>query len=95
MTNAGEASAFPPRKLTSSTDQVKDLTLATREVVSWRSKDGTTIEGILIKPADFDPSMERALMCDLHGGPTGIDRPTPLDARYYAADAWAARGARA
>src|SRR5262245_47172416 len=41
---------FSPRKLTSMTDQVRDFELATREVVSWRSKDGTTVEGVLIKP---------------------------------------------
>ena len=29
----------------------------------------------------------------IHGGPTGTDRPTLLDARYYPADLWTARGA--
>lgn len=84
---------FAPRKLTSMTDQVKDWKLATREVISWQSKDGTTIEGILIKPADFDPSKKYPLLCVIHGGPTGIDRPTLLDARYYPSDIWAAKGA--
>jgi dipeptidyl aminopeptidase/acylaminoacyl peptidase len=89
--NSGQP--FSPRKLTSMTDQVKDFTLATREVISWQSKDGATIEGVLIKPADFDPNKKYALLCVIHGGPTGIDRPTLLDARYYPADIWAARGA--
>jgi dipeptidyl aminopeptidase/acylaminoacyl peptidase len=93
VTDLGSTGGFEPRKLTASTDQVKDFVLATREVVSWRSKDGATIEGILIKPADFDPSVKRPLMCVIHGGPTGVDRPTLLDARYYPADIWAARGA--
>ena len=86
-------SNFAPRKLTSLTDQIKDFTLATREVISWPSKDGATIEGILIKPADFDPAKKYPLLCIIHGGPTGIDRPTLLDARYYPADIWAAKGA--
>jgi len=85
--------SFAPRKLTAMTDQVKDFTLATREVISWQSKDGTTIEGVLIKPADFDPNKKHALLCVIHGGPTGIDRPTLLDARYYPADIWAAKDA--
>jgi dipeptidyl aminopeptidase/acylaminoacyl peptidase len=84
---------FAPRKLTSMTDQVKGWTLASREVISWPSKDGTTIEGILIKPADFDPAKKYPLLCVIHGGPTGIDRPTLLDARYYPTDIWAAKGA--
>ena len=85
--------AFAPRQLTSMTDQVKDWTLASREVISWKSKDGTTIEGVLIKPADFDPTKKYPLLCVIHGGPTGIDRPTLLDTRYYPTDIWAAKGA--
>lgn len=84
---------FAPRKLTGMTDQVKDFTLASREVISWQSKDGANIEGILIKPADFDANKKYPLLCVIHGGPTGIDRPTLLDARYYPADIWAAKGA--
>lgn len=84
---------FNPRRLTNMTDQVKNFVLATREVISWKSQDGAEIEGVLIKPADFDPSKKRPLLCVIHGGPTGIDRPTLLDARYYPADMWTARGA--
>lgn len=84
---------FSPRKLTSMSDQVKGLTLGTREVISWKSKDETAIEGVLIKPVDFDPSKKYPLLCIIHGGPTGTDRPMLLDARYYPSDIWAARGA--
>ena len=86
---------FAPRKLTDMTAQTKSLTLGTREVISWKSQDGTTIEGILIKPADFDPAKKYPLLCIIHGGPTGVDRPLLLtpDARYYPSDIWAARGA--
>ncbi|HET9371743.1 MAG TPA: S9 family peptidase [Vicinamibacterales bacterium] len=90
-----DAQPFAPRALTKSTDQAKPFVLGTREVISWKSQDGTTIEGVLIKPADFDPAKKYALLCVIHGGPTGIDRPSLLtpDARYYPADIWAARGA--
>jgi dipeptidyl aminopeptidase/acylaminoacyl peptidase len=84
---------FSPRKLTTMTEQVKDYTLASREVIAWQSKDGATIEGVLIKPPDFDPNKKYPLLCVIHGGPTGIDRPTLLDARYYPSDIWAAKGA--
>ncbi|MEN6310840.1 MAG: prolyl oligopeptidase family serine peptidase, partial [Acidobacteriota bacterium] len=86
---------FKPRLLTRLTDQVADLALGTREVVSWKSKDGTAIEGVLIKPADFDPARKYALLCVIHGGPTGVDMPALLscDRRMYPADIWAARGA--
>ncbi len=86
---------FAPRVLTNMTEQTKQFVLGTREVISWKSTDGTTIEGVLIKPADFDPAKKYPLLCVIHGGPTGIDRPSLLapDARYYPSDIWAARGA--
>ncbi|HET9532412.1 MAG TPA: S9 family peptidase [Blastocatellia bacterium] len=90
-----EVKSFSPRQLTSMTDQAKRFVLGTREVISWKSQDGETIEGVLIKPADFNPSKKYPLLCIIHGGPTGIDRPALLapDARYYPSDIWAARGA--
>lgn len=86
---------FAPRKLTDFNEQTKTLTLGTREVISWKSQDGANIEGVLIKPANFDASKKYPLLCIIHGGPTGIDRPILLtpDARYYPSDIWAARGA--
>ncbi|MBI3472478.1 MAG: S9 family peptidase [Candidatus Solibacter usitatus] len=87
------ADEFAPQALTKMTDQVRSLVLGTREVISWKSQDGTPIEGILIKPADFDPTRKYPLLCIIHGGPTGIDRPSLLDTRYYPSDIWAGRGA--
>ncbi len=86
-------SAFAPRVVTSMSAQVRDWKLGTREVVRWKSRDGAEIEGILIKPRDFDPSRKYPLLCVIHGGPTGIDRPTLPDARYYPVDEWVNRGA--
>ena len=86
---------FKPRPLTKMTDQASAFILGAREVISWKSQDGTEIEGVLIKPGDFDPAKKYPLLCIIHGGPTGIDRPALLspDARYYPSDIWAARGA--
>jgi dipeptidyl aminopeptidase/acylaminoacyl peptidase len=85
---------FSPKKLTDMTAQVRDFVMGTREVVSWKSKDGAEIEGVLVKPADFDPARKYALLCVIHGGPTGVDRPLlGADTRYYPSDIWVARGA--
>jgi dipeptidyl aminopeptidase/acylaminoacyl peptidase len=82
-----------PRKLTTFSDQITGWQLASREVISWKSKDGATIEGVLMKPANFDPTKKYPLLCVIHGGPTGIDRPALPDRQYYPVDLWAARGA--
>ncbi len=86
---------FTPRALTNMTEQTAQFILGKRELISWKSTDGATIEGVLIKPADFDAAKKYPLLCVIHGGPTGIDRPSLLgpDSRYYPSDIWAARGA--
>ncbi len=86
---------FAPRILTNMTEQTKNLTLGTRELVTWKSTDGTEIEGVLIKPVDFDQTKKYPLLCIIHGGPTGTDRPALLspDSRTYPSDIWVARGA--
>ena len=93
--NISDVQRFAPRALTHMTDQAKAFVLGTREVISWKSQDGTLIEGVLIKPTNFDPNRKYPLLCIIHGGPTGIDRPSLLtpDTRYYPADIWAGRGA--
>jgi len=75
---------FSPRKLTDMTAQVKDWKLGTAEVISWKSKDGAAIEGILRKPADYDPTRKYPLLVVIHGGPTGVSVPTlsPGDGTY-------------
>ena len=85
---------FAPRKLTDMTAQVADWKLGTAEVVSWKSQDGATIEGVLRKPTDFDPAKKYPLLVVIHGGPTGVSDPTfsPGDS-YYPLQTWLARGA--
>src|SRR5262249_6666550 len=65
---------FAPRKLTDMSAQTAGLRLGVREVVSWKSQDGTTIEGVLVKPQPFDPGKKHPLLVVIHGGPTGVDR---------------------
>lgn len=66
---------FAPKKLTDITAQVQDWKLGTVEVVSWKSQDGVAIEGILHKPADYDPARKYPLFIVIHGGPTGTSQP--------------------
>jgi dipeptidyl aminopeptidase/acylaminoacyl peptidase len=86
-------SAFEARRLTEMTAQLKPFRVGTREVVSWKSQDGATIEGVLVRPADFDATKKYPLLVVTHGGPTGIDRPVLIENRYYPVDAWVGRGA--
>ena len=81
------------KKLTAMGDQLKGFTLAHREVVSWKSGDGTTIEGVLYTPANFDARKKYPLLVVIHGGPTGVDQPVVNADRYYPVERLVAKGA--
>jgi len=83
---------WQPVAVTAMSDQLATWTVGTSEVVSWKSQDGTTIEGVLHKPADFDPGRKYPLLVIIHGGPTGIDYPTPIQNYVYPVTEWLAKG---
>lgn len=80
-------------RVTNMSSQIDGWSLATSEVIEWQSRDGTTIEGVLRKPADFDPTRRYPLFVVIHGGPTGIDRLSPIVQSVYPIDDWLAKGA--
>jgi dipeptidyl aminopeptidase/acylaminoacyl peptidase len=83
-----------PKKLTDMTAQVSGWKLGSVEAVSWRSKDGTVIEGVLHKPADYDPKRRYPLLVKIHGGPTGVSQPRFLPSDYaYPVQAFLEKGA--
>lgn len=84
---------FVPKTLTDMGTQLAPFKTATREVVSWKSSDGNVIEGILIKPANFDPARKYPLLVVIHGGPTGIDLPSVIADRYYPVEQFTSKGA--
>jgi dipeptidyl aminopeptidase/acylaminoacyl peptidase len=75
---------FSPQRLTGVTAQVRDWKLGRAEVVSWKSSDGTPIDGVLYKPFGYEPGHRYPLFVILHGGPTDQAQPTLLlDDNYY------------
>jgi len=105
MTADGQASAFlradatsmaevhvGAKKITNMNAQSAAWTTSTVEVVSWKSQDGATVEGILHKPIDFDASRKYPLLVVIHGGPTGVSRAIPFTSTIYPIDVWVPRG---
>jgi dipeptidyl aminopeptidase/acylaminoacyl peptidase len=82
-----------PKVVTNMTSQIKDWKVPVSEVISWKSKDGAEIEGVLIKPADYDSKKKYPLLMVIHGGPTGIDRPEPTPGSVYPISQWCEKGA--
>jgi len=88
------ATALKPRKLTDMSKQADGWAKSALEVISWKSQDGATIEGVLHKPIGFQPGRKYPLLVVIHGGPTGISRPAAFSSTsIYPIDIWTARGA--
>ena len=83
----------PPKKITNFTKQIENWKYSKSEVISWKSKDGAVIEGILHKPMDYDPNRKYPLLISIHGGPTGISVPGPVPAYVYPFLQWLNKGA--
>ena len=77
-----------PQRISRMTAQITHWRVAESEVISWQSRDGTEIEGILHKPDDYDPNKKYPLLVVIHGGPTGVDRPTPILSYVYPVNQW-------
>jgi dipeptidyl aminopeptidase/acylaminoacyl peptidase len=61
--HAGQAASMASAStLTSFGDQIKGWTVGNREMISWKSSDGEIIEGVLHKPADFQPGRRYPLL---------------------------------
>jgi len=45
------------------------IILGESELIHWTSRDKTEIEGILIKPPNYNPKIKYPLYVDIHGGP--------------------------
>jgi len=60
-------------RLTDANPQVAGFTLGTADEISWKSKDGRTVGGILVKPVGWQPGRRYPLIVQIHGGPAGAD----------------------
>jgi dipeptidyl aminopeptidase/acylaminoacyl peptidase len=83
----------PLKKITNYTAQITSWNTPVNEVISWKSTDGATIEGVLLKPKKFDAKKKYPLLVVIHGGPTGIDIPDPTTGYVYPLMQWVEKGA--
>ena len=89
------AKALPmadPIKLTDHNPQVRDLSLGTSEVIRWKSKDGTEIEGIVIYPVGYQQGKRYPTVALIHGGPAGVFTQSFPNSYGNFGHVWAGKG---
>jgi dipeptidyl aminopeptidase/acylaminoacyl peptidase len=61
------------RQLTDPNPQVRQFALGAAEEITWRSQDGTSVGGILVKPVGYKAGGRYPLIVAIHGGPAAAD----------------------
>jgi dipeptidyl aminopeptidase/acylaminoacyl peptidase len=79
------------RRLTHQNDDLfRELELTPAEDVSFRSKDGTEVHGLLTKPLGYAAGTRVPLLLRIHGGPNGQDEHNfSFDRQWFAANGYA------
>ena len=91
---AAPVQTMVPERVSDEGSQVEKWDAPIRQVISWKSQDGTGIEGVLHKPSRMKPGERHPLLVVIHGGPTGVSRPVPYaSAMAYPIDIFVSRGA--
>ncbi len=61
------------RQLTDPNPQVRGFALGGQEEITWKSKDGTMVGGVLVKPVGYRAGQRYPLIVAIHGGPASAD----------------------
>ena len=61
------------KQLTDANPQIRNIALGQEEEITWKSSDGKTVGGILVKPVNYRPGQRYPLIVAIHGGPAGAD----------------------
>jgi dipeptidyl aminopeptidase/acylaminoacyl peptidase len=61
------------KQLTDANPQVRGFALGDQEEFTWKSKDGKTVGGVLVKPVGYQAGQRYPLVVAIHGGPASAD----------------------
>jgi len=86
-------SDFTPVQITRVNADLKLPATGRTEVITWKSKDGKQIEGLLTYPVGYQAGQRVPLILNVHGGPTGVFQQAFVGGRgVYPLATFASRG---
>ncbi|MGA2260322.1 MAG: S9 family peptidase [Acidobacteriota bacterium] len=79
------------RQLTHQNEELfAELQIAPTEEISFKSKDGTEVHGLLTKPLGYAAGTKVPLLLRIHGGPNGQDQHSfSVERQFFAANGYA------
>ena len=61
------------KQLTDANPQIRSVALGEEEEITWKSTDGRSVGGVLVKPVGYRQGQRYPLIVAIHGGPAGAD----------------------
>jgi dipeptidyl aminopeptidase/acylaminoacyl peptidase len=61
------------KQLTDANPQVRGFALGEQEEITWTSKDGSMVGGVLVRPVGYEKGRRYPLIVAIHGGPASAD----------------------
>ena len=84
--------ATPTRSSRTSIRRFATCRSARPRVVTWKSSDGTPVEGVLIKPVGYQQGRRYPMLVEAHGGPTGATNASFKASWGSPGQVWAGQG---
>ncbi|MDQ8160881.1 MAG: hypothetical protein P3C12_15865, partial [Gemmatimonadota bacterium] len=82
-----------PTRVTTTNAWLSERALGESRVITWKSKDGRAVEGVLLLPVGYREGMKVPMVVSAHGGPTGAHtngfKAGTSPGQTYAARGWA------
>jgi dipeptidyl aminopeptidase/acylaminoacyl peptidase len=63
---------FAPVKITNVNREYPKLPVGRTEVITWKSRDGKEVEGLVTYPVNYTAGRKYPLLLNIHGGPAGV-----------------------
>ncbi|HEY0761986.1 MAG TPA: S9 family peptidase [Pyrinomonadaceae bacterium] len=84
---------FSPVQITKVNADLKTPPFGRTEVITWKSKDGKQIEGLLTYPVGYQTGQRVPLILNIHGGPAGVFQQSFIGGRgVYPLATFSSRG---
>lgn len=80
------------KQLTDSNPQVREMALGETEEIEWKSNDGTSVGGVLVKPIGYEKGKRYPLIVQIHGGPASASLLNFIGSYGYYSHIYAAAG---
>ncbi len=80
-----------PKRLTNTNPWLAERALGAQRVMTWKSKDGREVEGVLLLPVGYQEGVKVPLVVSAHGGPTSA-HTNGFRLGTDPGQTWAARG---